>query len=117
MADHSLRSPHNAHMTVLARMGAPGFGLWILLQLTWAAGIVRSYLHSRRRSDVRWQGVFFFLGTFWLAFLINASFDVFLEGPMGGIWFWTVFGVGAAAVWIYERAPEAMYPGYEVAGC
>lgn len=109
MADHSLRSPHNAHMTVLARMGAPGFALWIVLQFTWLLGVVKSYWLSRRAGDVRWTGVFFFLGTFWLAFLINASFDVFLEGPMGGIWFWTVFGVGAAAVWIYERRPEVMY--------
>ena len=33
MADHSLRSPHSAHMTVLARMGAPGFALCQLLIL------------------------------------------------------------------------------------
>jgi hypothetical protein len=108
-ADHSLRSPHSAHMTVLARMGAPGLALWIILQLTWAWGIVRSYWISRQAGDPRWQGVFFFLGIYWFAFLLNASFDVYLEGPMGGIWFWTVYGVGAAAMWIYERRPEVMY--------
>jgi hypothetical protein len=25
---------------------------------------------------------------------VNASFDVFLEGPQGDIWFWSLFGVG-----------------------
>ena len=28
-----LRSPHNAHMTLLARAGVPGFFLWLLLLL------------------------------------------------------------------------------------
>jgi len=26
----------------------------------------------------------------------NAFFDVYLEGPQGAIWFWTVFGTGLA---------------------
>jgi hypothetical protein len=34
---------------------------------------------------------------YWLAMLVNASFDVYLEGPQGGIWFWSVFGLGLAA--------------------
>jgi len=40
--------------------------------------------------------------------MVNASFDVLLEGPMGGIWFWTVYGVGLAAMWIYQRYPEIL---------
>jgi hypothetical protein len=35
---------------------------------------------------------------FCVAALANASFDVHLEGPMGAIPYWTVFGVGLAAV-------------------
>jgi len=31
---------------------------------------------------------------FWLAALINMSFDVYLEGPQGGIPFWSAIGVG-----------------------
>jgi hypothetical protein len=34
---------------------------------------------------------------YWLAALVNASFDVYLEGPQGGIWFWSVIGLGIAA--------------------
>lgn len=30
--------------------------------------------------------------------LINLSFDVYLEGPVGGMWFWTVIGLGVAAM-------------------
>ena len=37
---------------------------------------------------------------------IDASFDVALEGPMVGIWFWCLFGFGIASSMIYrwERA-------------
>ena len=54
-------------------------------------------------------GLFFFIGVFWLAFLINATFDVYLEGPMGGIWFWSVFGLGIGASWVYQHRPEMLY--------
>jgi hypothetical protein len=33
---------------------------------------------------------------------------VFLEGPVGGIWFWTIFGVGLAAARIHKSHPEAL---------
>ena len=26
------------------------------------------------------------------AFMVNSSFDVYLEGPQGGIWFWALMG-------------------------
>ena len=32
-----------------------------------------------------------------MAFLVNAAFDVFLEGPQGGIWFWSIMGFGIVA--------------------
>jgi hypothetical protein len=109
-ADHSLRSPHSAHMTVLARMGVPGLAVWAVVQLTWLLAVLDAYYKSRRNRDARWSGLFLFLGAYWLAFLINASFDVYLEGPMGGIWFWTVYGIGVGALRIYKRCPEALYP-------
>ena len=43
-----------------------------------------------------------------IAFMINAAFDVFLEGPMGGIWFWTIYGVGLAAMWLYKHDPAVL---------
>lgn len=106
--DTPLRSPHSAHMTYLARSGVPGLVLWMALQLTWATCMLVGYLRSRRRRERRWTGMFLFLLAYWVAFMVNASFDVFLEGPMGGIWFWTVYGVGLGAVWIYQRYPEIL---------
>ena len=58
---------------------------------------------------MRWASLFLFLGCFWAAFLINASFDVFLEGPMGGIWFWNVYGIGIASLWMYKRQPKELH--------
>jgi hypothetical protein len=49
-----------------------------------------------------------FLIAYWLALMSNTAFDVYLEGPMGGVWFWTVFGTGLAAVWIYRHRPDAL---------
>jgi hypothetical protein len=61
--------------------------------------------------------MFVALGGYWVAFIVNASFDVFLEGPMGGVWFWVLFGFGLAAVRVYDGwttrtigAPGARWP-------
>ena len=106
--DTPLRSPHSAHMTFLARSGVPGFALWLLVQLSWALGMLIGYLRSRYRQQRWWSATFLFLLAYWTAFMINASFDVFIEGPMGGIWFWTLYGVGLGAMWIYQRYPETL---------
>ena len=42
------------------------------------------------------------------ALLINASFDVFIEGPMGGTWFWAIYGAGLGAMIVYRKNPHAL---------
>jgi len=96
--DAPLRSPHNAHMTFLARAGVPGIALWILLNVTFAVGLLRAYARARRLGASSWAHLDLWLLAYWTAFLTNASFDVFLEGPQGGIWFWCVFGLGLASL-------------------
>ena len=103
LADHSLRNPHSVHMTMLARGGVPMLALWVAVQLTFAGTMLTEMSRSRRAAQPMWEGLFFFLGTYWLAFLINGSFDVFIEGPMGGIWFWSVYGVGIGASMVRPR--------------
>ena len=106
--DSRLRSPHNGHMTVLARMGVPGALLWAALLLAWAAAVVRQWAAARRAGRARWMAVFAWLGAYWTAALVNAAFDVYLEGPMGGVWFWSVFGVGLAAAWTHAHRPDVL---------
>ena len=103
-----LRSPHNGHLTVLARSGVPGLALWILVQASWASSILLHYFRARRASKGRWAGLFLLLLGYWVAFMANASFDVFIEGPMGGIWFWTIYGIGLAAMWCVRYRPDVM---------
>jgi len=106
LGDDALRSPHNAHMNILARSGVIGFGLWLAVHLTWFFTLLKYCLEARRRSMHNWHGIFSFLLAYWLAFMVNASFDVFLEGPMGGIWLWSVIGFGIGAVHLYKTQPE-----------
>ena len=101
----TLRSPHNVHMTVLARMGVPGAVAWVVMHGTWLYCVWRAHITARRRKQGAWGGLFLFLFAYYAAFLINGSFDVFIEGPMGGIWFWTIFGVGVGALWCYRHHP------------
>jgi hypothetical protein len=100
----SLRSPHNAHMTHLARGGVPGLALWLLVLLSWFAMIVKTVVEARFNGNQKWAALFTFIGCYELAMVIDASFDVALEGPMIGIWFWCLFGFGIGSVMIY-RAP------------
>lgn len=94
--DSSLRAPHNGHMEILARSGVTGLGLWVLLNAVWLLTMLRALVRARRARDARGAGLFVWLIVLWAAALVNASFDVYLQGPHGGIWFWSVVGLGIA---------------------
>jgi O-Antigen ligase len=100
-----LRSPHNVHMTILARAGVPGLLLWGLLIATWSVMLTGALVTARRRGQTEWAALFLFIGSYVTSFIINATFDVALEGPMQGIWFWCLIGFGIGAVMIY-RCPS-----------
>lgn len=115
--DQSLRNPHNGHMTFLARSGVPGFLAWAALQLAFGISLLRAYARARATGQTTWANLNLWLFAYWLAFLVNATFDVYLEGPQGGIWFWSVFGFGLAALETQRRqalaasaAPSAPRP-------
>jgi cell division protein FtsW (lipid II flippase) len=81
--DESLRSPHNFHLNVLARFGIFFFGLWIV----WIWDHLKQF-KNRHLSEFNVLILVFFI-----AFIINASFDVYLEGPMGALPFWSWLGM------------------------
>jgi hypothetical protein len=101
-ASERLRSPHNAHMTILARGGVPGLALWMLFLASWLSMIVGSMLTARRQRHDDWAGLFLFIGCYATSCVINATFDVALEGPVQGIWFWCLIGFGMGSVMIYR---------------
>ena len=99
-----LRSPHNAHLTILARAGVPGLALWAATCLSWFAMVLHASFDARRRGLPIWSSLFVWIACYVAAILIDASFDVALEGPMLGIWFWCLFGLGIGATMIYRAS-------------
>ncbi|MBX9733657.1 MAG: O-antigen ligase family protein [Chitinophagaceae bacterium] len=81
--DDTLRSPHNYNMTLLARYGVPFFILWLVyLVLLW-----KPLFTIKQNPDILVYTLIL------LAFFINASFDVSLEGPVMAMPFWLFTGV------------------------
>jgi hypothetical protein len=78
-----LRSPHNFSLSVLARYGVFIFTIWlywIILQL-------------KRIKTINLSKLQLVIICIQIAFLFNAHFDVFLEGPMGAFPFWVFVGI------------------------
>jgi hypothetical protein len=89
-----LRSAHNSHMTIFARSGYLGVGLWSLMWAVWFIAMMR----SRRALAARGIGVAAALAVVAmacaLAVLVNAIFDPSIEGPPVSAWIWSIFGFG-----------------------
>jgi len=98
LVDHSLRSPHNVQMTILARGGVPGLSLWGLMLCTFGGLFVVGYIRARRAHDELCALMLAWILAYGMAFLVDGTFDVFLEAPQGGIWFWSLVGIGCAAL-------------------
>jgi hypothetical protein len=81
--DDSLRSPHNFHLNIMSRFGVLVFMIWMYFLIQLLKPLFKKQLQGKR----------LLIGCILLAFLLNASFDVFLEGPMGAFPFWTWMGL------------------------
>jgi hypothetical protein len=96
------RSPHNVHMTLLARAGVPGLVLWSIVLISWIGMQLNAIFSARARGQEQWAKLFLFVTCYAASFIINATFDVTIEGPMQGIWFWCLFGFGIGSVMVYR---------------
>ncbi|NMB58234.1 MAG: O-antigen ligase family protein [Chloroflexi bacterium] len=97
--ENALRSPHNGHLTILARAGVPGFILWLILQISFFFSLWKSHRRLIRQGYFLDSLLYVWVAIYWLAFMINGSFDVFFEGPQGGIWLWSLIGFGLALIY------------------
>jgi hypothetical protein len=102
-AEESHRAPHNSHMTVLARMGVPGLALWIVMQAAFGVSLFLAMRRAQTAGLTRWASIDAWLLIYWLAICINTSFDPYLEGPQGGIWFWSIIGIGLYVLRLQAR--------------
>jgi O-Antigen ligase len=87
------RSPHSVWVTLFGRLGIVGWLSFLLIAIL----IVRSSLRTASlvargklpaSALAFWTGVIIILG--------SASFGVVLEGPMGGVLFWSLLGLAAS---------------------
>jgi hypothetical protein len=81
--DENLRSPHNFHLTIIARFGYIIFFIWVYWLFLLFKPLFKKQLSGKMLG----------LTCILLAFIINGSFDVFFEGPMGAFPFWTLVGL------------------------
>jgi hypothetical protein len=102
-----LRSPHSVQMTILARAGVPGLTLWFAFILSWFGVMLRSMQIARQRRHVAWSRLFLFVMCYILSILVDAAFDVAIEGPMIGIWFWCLIGFGIGTAMVYRAGRTA----------
>jgi hypothetical protein len=100
--ERPLRSPHNGHMTILARAGIPGAALWGVFLAAWLGALLHATWLARRCGQAEWAGLLLFIACYATSCVINASFDVALEAPMQGIWFWCLIGFGIGTTMIYR---------------
>jgi len=100
--ERPLRSPHNGHMTILARAGIPGVLLWGVFLAAWLGALLHATSLARRRGQTEWTGLLLFIACYATSCVINATFDVALEAPMQGIWFWCLIGFGIGTTMIYR---------------
>lgn len=87
--DFTTRSPHSIWFTMLGRMGVIGvlsFGVVVFFMLREAFRAARRVSQGRAgpASLILWCALLILLG--------SGSFGVVLEGPMGGILFWSFLG-------------------------
>ena len=84
-----LRAPHNFHLHILARYGVPVF-------ITWLIFMVYLFKLQRVTAPGATKEETYFFSACLAAFLVNASFDVALEGPMAAFPFWIWVGLSLA---------------------
>ena len=78
-----LRSPHNFSLSVLARYGVFIFFIWLYWNI----------IQLKRIKTLNISKLQLVIICIQIAFLFNANFDVFLEGPMGAFPFWVFVGI------------------------
>ena len=91
-----LRSPHNSHLDVLARMGLVGFSLWLALWVGWYWRVIARCRRLAQRGFHARRQVAVLCLMITTSILVSSFFDPQLEGAQVAALLWTAFGVGVA---------------------
>jgi hypothetical protein len=95
-----LRSPHNSHLDVFARLGLIGAALWVAIWGAWFSIALRARSRLRMRGYALEAGLVGVSIVGVTATLVNAYFDPTIESPQVALWLWTLVGLtmGLAAI-------------------
>lgn len=99
-------APHNSFLTVLVRTGAVGTALFAAITLIFYYSAVRGI---RRLRPCRGRAIAVALLACQVATAIMAAFNVVLEGPFMGIFYWIFMGAALRAIYLAndEQARDA----------
>ncbi|MCI0545633.1 MAG: O-antigen ligase family protein, partial [Actinobacteria bacterium] len=92
--DIGLRNAHNTHLTILARSGWVGLGLWILMWGFWFQEVNATRRRLASAGYPRLSGVASWAMVGVLAIHVEAFFNPSIEGPQSAFWIWSVFALG-----------------------
>lgn len=84
--------------------------LWLALNGWFASSLLRAHRRARTFGDAHRSRLLIWILAYWVAMMVNASFDVYLEGPQGGIWFWALVGVGIVAMQEDQVSAGSSFP-------
>ena len=109
-----LRSPHNSHLDIYARMGAIGIAIWLAFWGLWSWALFTARSKFRALGRRLEQGLAEVCVVAVVMILVNSYFDPTLESPQVAIWLWTIVGIGFGLVAIARRATARPTPGTAV---
>jgi O-antigen ligase len=87
-----VRQPHNSNVTVLARLGAIGFAIWVIFHFCLVKRFIHAYRRRRYCDEMLFELVLW-LFMFYVIFMIVTSVEPGLEFPSGAIPFYFFVGL------------------------
>jgi O-antigen ligase len=101
--------PHNSFLWILNRMGIIGFGIFAFLMVRFYNSALKAY---RRMRPGKSKAYLLALMSCHICISIFAAFNVVLEGPSMGIFFWVIMGLAMALTKISENELKESTHGY-----
>jgi O-antigen ligase len=97
--------PHNSFLWILNRMGIIGFGIFCFLILKFYSSGIKAY---KRMNAGKSKAYLLALLSSHFCISIFAFFNVVLEGPSMGIFFWIIMGMTMALIKIEKQQSEEL---------